>query len=145
MSEQGNNVDQTAIDEKLIRLTLKIAQSAVEHGNHPFGALLADKSGKVVLEAENRVTTGKDFTAHAETELIRKAGSEIPSEILKDLTLYTSTEPCVMCSGAICWSGLKRVVYGCPETTLQIYAGKYLSVPCRDTFTRYKIFLLTTT
>ena len=78
MSEQS---ERSSIDEKLIRVTLDIAQSAVNHGNHPFGALLADKTGKIVLQAENRVTTGKDFTAHAETELVRKARAEEIEEV----------------------------------------------------------------
>lgn len=122
--------------EKFIREAIRLADSAVANGNHPFGALLVDSNGKILLTAENRVTTTPDFTAHAETELVRKAGKELSPEVIADSTLYTSTEPCVMCSGAICWAGISRVVFACREKKLHEYAGDYLSVPCREIFSR---------
>jgi tRNA(Arg) A34 adenosine deaminase TadA len=44
---------------------------------------------------------------------VRESGKVLAPEVLETATLYTSTEPCVMCSGAICWAGIGRVVYGC--------------------------------
>src|SRR6266446_9780779 len=56
-----------------LRRAIELARQAREHGNHPFGALLVDHRGNVVLEAENTVRTDKDITAHAETNLMRMA------------------------------------------------------------------------
>lgn len=82
----------------------------------PFGAVLADGSGKILLEARNgSVASAKrggkgDVTRHAEMELVRKMATiEVPEP--QECTLYSSTEPCVMCAGAIYWSGVNRVVY----------------------------------
>lgn len=124
-------------DEHWIKETIKVAKDAVSKGNHPFGALLVDEHGQLLMTAENQVTVPfNDFTAHAETQLVRKAGKELPREVIEKATLYTSTEPCVMCCGAICWAGIPRVVYGCGEKRLCHHAGDYLSIPCREIFSR---------
>jgi len=59
--------------EELMRRAIARAEQSVEHGNHPFGALLVDADGNVVLEAENTVVTERDCTGHAETNLMRLA------------------------------------------------------------------------
>ena len=126
-------------DEKLLHRAIEIAQNAREHGNHPFGALLADAKGNILLEAENTVVTKRDITAHAELNLIRLASKEFTPEILKDCTLYTSTEPCPMCAGAIFWSNVSRVVYALSEEGLYEITGETpyeLALPCREMFAR---------
>ena len=126
-------------DEKLLRRAIEIAQNAREHGNHPFGALLADADGNILLEAENTVVTTKDITAHAELNLIRQASNKFTPEVLKECTLYTSTEPCPMCAGAIFWSDVGRVVYALSEEGLYEMTGETpyeLALPCRDVFAR---------
>jgi len=98
--------------EKFIREALKIAQRARDHGNHPFGALLVDEDDNVLIEAENTVVTERDCTGHAETNLMRMASARYAADDLARCTLYTSTEPCPMCAGAIFWGNVGRVVYG---------------------------------
>ncbi|MFD7102034.1 nucleoside deaminase [Streptomyces celluloflavus] len=66
---------------------------------------------EILLEAENTVTTGRDATGHAETNLVRLATATYDAGFLRTCSLYTSTEPCAMCSGAIYWGGIGRVVY----------------------------------
>src|SRR6478672_12994990 len=100
-----------SVHEELLRQAIVVARQAREHGNHPFGALLADPDGNVLLSAENTVVTGTDATGHAETNLVRLASARYSTSELRGLTLYTSTEPCAMCSGAIYWSGIGTVVY----------------------------------
>jgi tRNA(Arg) A34 adenosine deaminase TadA len=100
------------MNRRHLRRALELARQAREKGNHPFGALLVDSSGNVVLEAENTVNTDKDVTAHAETNLVRRASARFEPDFLSDCTLYTSTEPCVMCAGAIYWSNVRRIVFG---------------------------------
>lgn len=121
--------------EAFIRRAFELAASAVENGNHPFGALLVHK-GEVILEAENSVHTDSDPTAHAETNLVRQASKQFPPDVLAGSILYTSTEPCIMCSGAIYWAGISHVVYGCSEKGLgEITSGDFLT-PCREIFAK---------
>lgn len=114
----SNSMTSSQQDHALLRRAIAIAAAARAHGNHPFGALLADAEGKVLLEAENTVVTEHDVTGHAETNLIRLASRQLAPEVLQTATLYTSTEPCAMCAGAIYWSGVSRVVYGLSEAKL---------------------------
>lgn len=130
---------------RLMHAAIDIAGRARENGNHPFGALLADEAGNILLEAENTVVTGrdgagKDCTGHAETNLMRMASRQYNPEFLARCTLYTSTEPCPMCSGAIFWGNVRRVVYGLSQEGLYEMIGaddeEALPLPCRDVFFR---------
>jgi len=122
-----------------LRLAITVAWRAREHGNHPFGAVLADEHGQVLLEAENTVITERDSTGHAETNLVRLATQRFTSEQLTRATLYASTEPCAMCAGAIHWSQIGRVVYAFSEADLYALIGpspEHLVLPCREVFAR---------
>ena len=126
-------------DGRLLRRAIQLAADARAHGNHPFGALLADAQGNILLEAENTVVTDSDVTAHAELNLVRLASQKYPPDELKMFTLYTSTEPCPMCAGAIFWSDVGRVVYALSEEGLYEITGKTpyeLALPCREVFER---------
>jgi tRNA(Arg) A34 adenosine deaminase TadA len=125
--------------ETYLRRATKVARKAREHGNHPFGALLVSQTGEVLLEAENTVVTEKDVTGHAETNLVRNASKRFSKEILEAATLYTSTEPCAMCSGAIYWSGISKVVFALSEEGLLELTGNNdenptMHLPCREVF-----------
>jgi tRNA(Arg) A34 adenosine deaminase TadA len=113
----------TEDDVQHLRRAIELAASAREHGNHPFGAVLVDGAGEVIAEAENTVVTDPDVTAHAETNLVRTAWGLATPEVLGSSTLYASTEPCVMCAGAIHWAGIPRVVYGLPAPALATMAA----------------------
>jgi tRNA(Arg) A34 adenosine deaminase TadA len=123
----------THYHDTFIREAIALSRSAVEKGNEPFGALLV-KDGQVILRAENTVYTGKAMTNHAESNLVHDALKLYEPVFLHDCTLYTSTEPCAMCAGAIYWSGVGRVVYACSERRLGQIAGIGLDVPCRTIF-----------
>jgi len=119
--------------ERLIRQCFALARRAREKGDHPFGALLAG-GDEILLSALNTVNTDCDPTRHAELNLVSLACRRYAPEILAETTLYTSTEPCVMCAGAIYWAGIPRVVYGVSARALGRLAGGSLVVPCRDVF-----------
>ena len=126
-------------DQDLLLHAVEIARRARQNGNHPFGALLAGPDGDVLLTAENTVNTGRDCTGHAETNLMRLASQKYEPEFLAHCSLYTSTEPCAMCSGAIYWSGVGRVVYALSEVSLYAMTGsdgrnQTLALPCREVF-----------
>ena len=116
---------------------IEVARAAREHGNHPFGAILVDAHGQVLLRAENTVNTEKDATGHAETNLVRLASRHYTPGQLAECTLYTSTEPCAMCSGAIHWSGIGRIVFALSEPALYDMVGpspEHLLLPSREVF-----------
>jgi len=124
-----------------LQQAVEIALRSRENGNHPFGAILVGPDGEVLLEAENTVITQQDCTGHAETNLMRLASQKYPSEFLNQCSLFTSTEPCVMCSGAIYWGGVGRVVYALSETQLYEMIGDdprnpTIDLPCREVFRR---------
>ncbi len=98
-------------DLQRLRLAIEVSERARAHGNHPFGAILVDSAGGVVAEAENTVSAERDVTAHAETNLVRIAGARWTPDELASHTLYSSCEPCAMCSGAIFWAGIGRIVF----------------------------------
>ncbi len=101
----------TPADESHLRQAIRHSHTARERGNRPFGALIVAKSGEVLVEFYNQTKEAQDCTAHAETGAIRIASHTHSREVLMGATLYASGEPCVMCSGAIFLSGIRRVVY----------------------------------
>jgi tRNA(Arg) A34 adenosine deaminase TadA len=126
-------------DLKHLRAAIDLARSARAHGNHPFGALIADANGAMLLEAENTVVTEHDCTGHAETNLMRLASQQFSPDQLATYTLYTSTEPCAMCAGAIHWGGVGRVVFALSGEQLYAIVGpspEHLQLPCREVFAR---------
>jgi tRNA(Arg) A34 adenosine deaminase TadA len=123
-------------DIALLRQTIDIAEKARQEGNHPFGALLADESGAVLLTSGNTYKTDRG-TGHAELNLARMASSRFEPEFLAKCTLYTSIEPCSMCTGGTYWAGIGRLVFGLTEERLAQMTGDNeenltMSLPCRQ-------------
>jgi tRNA(Arg) A34 adenosine deaminase TadA len=119
-------------DQRLLRLAIAVSARSRGRGNHPFGAVLADADGEVLLEAENAVVSTRDVTGHAEMNLIRTASRTLPREVLARATVYSSTEPCAMCAGAIYWSGVGRLVYAMAEGDLLALTGDHPANPTLD-------------
>lgn len=117
-------------DEKYMRIALEESATAVAEGNHPFGCVLVSADGKVLLRARNSVeTSGGDATRHAELNAVSAMCLKgIPQATRSGVTMYTTTVPCPMCAGAIYWSGIGRVVYGCSAQRLEEIAGDELRV-----------------
>ena len=110
-------------DERWIRRAIELAAEARARGDEPFGALLVH-DGEVVMEARNAVNTESDLTQHAELRLLSKASRQIPAETIASSTLYTSTEPCPMCAGAIYWARVARTVFGLSASRLLALANQ---------------------
>jgi len=135
-------VDVTSSDRDmaLLRRTFDIARQSRANGDHPFGALLADANGEIIMEQGNGFSAeGGDMTAHAERMLATRASKSYGAEFLGGCTLYSSAEPCAMCSGAIYWVGIGRVVFGQTEKSLKDVTGDHpenptLDLPCRVVF-----------
>jgi tRNA(Arg) A34 adenosine deaminase TadA len=127
-------------DKALLRAAFAVARKARESGDHPFGSILADADGNVLMEQGNGFTSeGGDRTAHAERMLASRAAKSYDVEFLQQCTLYTSAEPCAMCAGAIYWAGIGRVVFGQTEKDLKAQTGDHaenptLDLPCHVVF-----------
>lgn len=127
-------------DEALLRKAFDVARRSRAAGDHPFGSVLADEQGNVLMEQGNGYSAaGNDRTAHAERLLASRAARAYDLAFLARCTLYTSAEPCAMCSGAIYWAGIGRVVYGQTEKALKAQTGAHeenptLDLPCETVF-----------
>jgi tRNA(Arg) A34 adenosine deaminase TadA len=122
--------------EIFIRQAIALAAAAKAGGNHPFGALLVGEDGQVLLTAENTVVTGRNPTHHAELNLVNVAWKSLTKEQIATSTLYTSCEPCPMCTGSIFWSDIRTVVYSLPASTLGELANDKFCDPCTSLFDR---------
>ena len=126
--------------EHFLRQSFAVAERARQGGDHPFGCVLVDGQGNVVMEQGNGYTAeGGDMTAHAERLLATRASKTHAPDVLASCTMYTSAEPCAMCAGAVYWSGIGRVVYGQSEASLKEITGNHpenptLDLPCRTVF-----------
>jgi tRNA(Arg) A34 adenosine deaminase TadA len=129
-------------DLRFLRLAIALAGEARRDGRHPFGAVIVNERGEIVVEARNNAVLPKgDPTQHAELVACREVSRLLPEAELARCTLYTSTEPCAMCAGAIYWTGIGRVVFALPEQGLMRYTGSHeanptLDLPCREVFAR---------
>jgi tRNA(Arg) A34 adenosine deaminase TadA len=126
-------------DKHFLRRSFGVARRAMSHGNHPFGAILVDRNGNVLIETENGYMPAHDGTAHAERLLASEACRSLDVGTLAGATVYSSAEPCAMCAGAIYWAGIGRLVYGLSEERLRGITGNHpenptLDLPCRAVF-----------
>jgi tRNA(adenine34) deaminase len=91
---------------------LVIARGALSAGEVPIGAVVLDRTGRVVSVAHNEREIGSDPTAHAEVVALRRAGAVLGSWHLDGCTLAVTLEPCAMCAGAIVLARIERLVFG---------------------------------
>lgn len=98
---------------KFMFLAIEEAKEGIRNNEGgPFGTVIV-KNGEVVAKGHNRVLLNNDATCHGEMEAIRAASKKLGTFDLSGCELYTTGEPCPMCLGAILWSNISRVYYGC--------------------------------
>ena len=107
-------MEQQNKDEQYMRRALQEAQAAYDEGEIPIGAVVVCQD-HIIARAHNLTETLNDVTAHAEMQAITMAANELGGKYLTDCTLYVTVEPCAMCAGALGWSQIPRIVYGCPD------------------------------
>lgn len=121
LSNKANNapnhdkIDQQQVDERFMRLALKQAHKAIELDEVPIGAIIVNKSGKIIANAHNLRETKHTTLGHAELVAIHRACQKLKSWRLLDCTLYVSLEPCFMCAGALVQARVGRVVFGAAD------------------------------
>jgi len=101
-------------DDYFMRLALREAERAPEHGDVPIGAVVV-RRGEVLAAARNERELREDPTAHAELIALREAARVQGSWRLLDVTVYVTLEPCAMCAGALVLARVARVVYGADD------------------------------
>ena len=109
-------------DIDFMKLAIDLSAAAVAHGNEPFGAVLV-KDGEVVYTNENQIYTRHDPSFHGEMGLLRCFFEETGITDLSGYTMYSSCEPCFMCSGAMVWAKLGRLVYAASNIDLERILG----------------------
>ncbi|WP_420860975.1 nucleoside deaminase [Algirhabdus cladophorae] len=118
-------------DLEFLRRTIVLADEAVSEGNHPFGAVLVSAENQILAEGKNSYKIDKG-PGHAETNLAREAARNFDEATLRAATLYTSVEPCSMCSGSIYWAEIGAVVFGMTERRLGELTGDDPENPTQD-------------
>jgi len=135
---------ETALNEPdalYLRRAIELSAQAGARGNRPFGAVVVSAGGALLGEAPNDTFDTADCTGHAELRAISAASRAHPRAAFAGATVYASGEPCVMCAGAIFWSGARRVVFGIDAVRLRDFrrlrAGSGdLEWSCREIFAR---------
>lgn len=107
----GNSIKDIKLHQNFMIQALTLAEIAYEKGEVPIGAIVV-KDGRVIGKGYNQTEMLKDPTAHAEMLAISSACATLNNKYLEECTLYVTLEPCPMCSGAIVWSKIQRVVFG---------------------------------
>lgn len=135
--EEATLVDDT--DGTYLRQAIAWSRTARARGNRPFGAVVIGADGGLLAEAYCNTTETGDCTGHAETNAVRQLSPRVDRQALAQATLYSSAEPCVMCAGAIFWSGIGRVVFGIDAVRLRVFRGdraeqRDAELSCRDVF-----------
>ncbi len=130
MHRSGPNAAQIA---RHLRRANEVARRALALGHHPFGAILVGPDHETVLLEQCNI----DTVNHAESTLARIAATNFPPDFLWGCTLYTTVEPCCMCTGTSYWAHIGRIVYGMSEAELLTATGNHdenptMNLPCRD-------------
>ena len=101
-------------DEKWMKIALNQANLAMNENEIPVGAILV-KNGKLIAQSHNQPIKTNDPTAHAEIQLLRKAGVQQKNYRLIGSTIYVTLEPCTMCFGAMVHARIERIVFGASD------------------------------
>lgn len=106
--------EQRTKDEAFMRKALAEAEAARQEGEVPIGAVVVC-GGRIIARAHNKTEALCDVTAHAEMQAITSASASLGGKYLTDCTLYVTLEPCAMCSSALGWAQIPRIVYGASD------------------------------
>ncbi len=117
-------------EEIFLRRAIQLAKEAREKGQEPFGAVLVKKN-EIVAEGGNQIYTLSDPTAHAENALIRDYCQKHKIMNLEGHVLYCSTEPCMLCSGAVFWARISKIVFSLSQEMLHKISGGSTKTDCR--------------
>ncbi|MFO7574083.1 MAG: nucleoside deaminase [Bacteroidales bacterium] len=123
----SNDTTDSSEDILFMKMAIDEARRASERDEVPVGAVIVAR-GRVIARAHNLIETLNDPTAHAEMQAITAATDWLGGKYLSDCTLYVTLEPCTMCAGALFWSRIGTIVYGCsdPKRGYSLLSGRIL-------------------
>jgi tRNA(Arg) A34 adenosine deaminase TadA len=134
---------------KVMLAAIRQAIKSQENGDYPIGAALYNIKTKQILLGHNYTKLKDDSTRHAEIELIREAVSKQSGPYLSDWVLYTTHEPCPMCSGAAVWAKVAGIVFALPMEEMADrtndnahYRWRMIKVKCSNVIKDTKIRLI---
>ena len=119
-------------DEHFMREALRQGQKAYAADEVPVGAVVV-RAGKIIGRAHNQVELLKDATAHAEMLVLTQAEAAVGDWRLTDCDLYVTKEPCAMCAGAMVHTRVRRVIFGCADSSAGA-AGSMINLLQMPTF-----------
>lgn len=133
-------------DKEIMSLAIKEAKNAYKRGECPVGAVIV-QNGNIITQAGNREIELKDPTAHAEILALRGAGRIINAHTFPDCIVYTTLQPCPMCTNALLRAKVQKVIYGA-QSFEYIYketfnpdhitlSGPIMNKECRDLFIKW--------
>lgn len=113
-----------------MKMALQEAEKALDTGEIPVGAVIVC-DGRVIARAHNQTELLTDVTAHAEILALTAASNYLGSKYLPDCAIFVTLEPCLMCTGALAWAQIGRLVYGATDEKrgFMMYGGKSLLHP----------------
>jgi tRNA(Arg) A34 adenosine deaminase TadA len=129
-------------DKEFLRRAIALAEAAAAQGNRPFGAVVADRDGRIVAEAKSVPNIDpRDWTAHSEMQALRAASAAMTWEALGHATIYASGEPCPMCAAAVYWCNIRRLVFSVSEPAMRALRAPYeraagIEMRCEEIFAR---------
>ena len=118
-------------DQYFMRQAIREAEKAFEEDEVPVGAVVV-QNNRIIARGYNQVEKLNDSTAHAEILALTTAFNYLGSKYLPDATLYVTLEPCVMCSGALFWSKISKLVYGASDEKNGSISAMSGMLPYRD-------------
>ena len=124
MKELATPNELNSTDTHYMRMANQWAKTARERGNRPFGEWVVSSTGEALIDAYCNTAETGDCTAHAETNAVRQLSPKASCDVLATSTLYSAAEPCVVCAGAIFWSGIGRVMFGIDAVRLRVFRGE---------------------
>lgn len=119
------NIGKVETAQKILLELQKDTATLTENGYGPFVAAIYDENGELVVKTVNTVLNDKCSNSHAEMNAIKEAEKKLNTHDLAsyNLSLYVTSEPCIMCLGGIMWSGIKNVYYGVPSNKVEEITG----------------------
>jgi len=121
-----------AVIELAMRKAISEAYAARKKGEDPFGAVLINSEGEICCFSHSKCIELNDPTAHAEVLVIRDYCQKNKKIYLNGITIVSSGEPCVMCSGAIKWAKIETIIFGISQKYIQEISGGKAKPTCNE-------------
>lgn len=133
LNRKSTHMTHTATEIEAMARAIAASRQARAVGDNPFGATLVSPEGAILHTSRNTQNTTGDCTAHAELVLVREATTQLGADSLRGATVFASGEPCAMCSGAMFWAGISRVVFAATTQDIgEALGGPSLPARCAE-------------